>query len=76
MQGVPSSRNYSGGFASKLMAKDLNLAASSAEEVDQRCPLTFLAKHIFTEICKDGHETEDFSCVFRHYYSGKSEHNS
>ncbi|KAK8609694.1 hypothetical protein V6N13_093110 [Hibiscus sabdariffa] len=76
MQGVPSSRNYSGGFASKLMAKDLNLAASSAEEVDQRCPLTFLAKHIFTEICKDGHESEDFSCVFRHYYSGKSEHNS
>ncbi|XP_052484180.1 probable 3-hydroxyisobutyrate dehydrogenase, mitochondrial isoform X2 [Gossypium raimondii] len=46
MQGVPSSRNYSGGFASKLMAKDLNLAAASAEEVGQRCPLTFLAQNI------------------------------
>ncbi|KAA3484175.1 putative 3-hydroxyisobutyrate dehydrogenase, mitochondrial isoform X1 [Gossypium australe] len=106
MQGVPSSRNYSGGFASKLMsptltldfnfpisgfpldlsedgnifiltmqAKDLNLAAASAEEVGQRCPLTFLAQNIYTEICNDGHETEDFSCVFQHYYSGKSERN-
>ncbi|GMI89846.1 Hydroxyisobutyrate dehydrogenase 1 [Hibiscus trionum] len=74
MQGVPSSRNYSGGFASKLMAKDLKLAVASAEEVEQKCPLTFLAQHIYTEICKDGHETEDFSSVFRHYYSGKSEH--
>ncbi|KAB2089983.1 hypothetical protein ES319_A03G096300v1 [Gossypium barbadense] len=75
MQGVPSSRNYSGGFASKLMAKDLNLAAASAEEVGQRCPLTFLAPNIYTEICNDGHETEDFSCVFQHYYSGKSKRN-
>ncbi|MBA0556060.1 hypothetical protein Golob_026194 [Gossypium lobatum] len=106
MQGVPSSRNYSGGFASKLMsltltldfnfpisgfpldlsedgnifiltmqAKDLNLAAASAEEVGQRCPLTFLAQNIYTEICNDGHETEDFSCVFQHYYSGKGERN-
>ncbi|KAL1178609.1 hypothetical protein V6Z11_A03G107600 [Gossypium hirsutum] len=75
MQGVPSSRNYSGGFASKLMAKDLNLAAASAEEVGQRCPLTFLAQNIYTEICNDGHETEDFSCVFQHYYSGKSKRN-
>ncbi|MBA0765363.1 hypothetical protein Gotri_014574 [Gossypium trilobum] len=78
MQGVPSSRNYSGGFASKLMsltltldfnfpisglpldlsedgnifiltmqAKDLNLAAASAEEVGQRCPLTFLAQNMY-----------------------------
>ncbi|MBA0648274.1 hypothetical protein Goklo_016026 [Gossypium klotzschianum] len=75
MQGVPSSRNYSGGFASKLMAKDLNLAAASAEEVGQRFPLTFLAQNIYTEICNDGHETEDFSCVFQHYYSGKGERN-
>ncbi|XVF26333.1 hypothetical protein REPUB_Repub14bG0007200 [Reevesia pubescens] len=75
MQGVPSSQNYSGGFASKLMAKDLNLAAASAEEVGLKCPLTFLAQNIYTEICKDGHESEDFSCVFHHYYSGKSELN-
>ncbi|ONI11179.1 hypothetical protein PRUPE_4G091300 [Prunus persica] len=73
MEGVPSSRNYDGGFASKLMAKDLNLGATSAKEVGLKCPLTSQAQEIYTELCEDGHETEDFSCVFRHYYSGKNE---
>ncbi|CAK7345894.1 unnamed protein product [Dovyalis caffra] len=73
MEGVPASRNYAGGFTSKLMAKDLNLAATSAEEVGLQCPLTFQALEIYTELCKDGHESKDFSCVFRHYYSGKDE---
>ncbi|XP_065633902.1 probable 3-hydroxyisobutyrate dehydrogenase, mitochondrial isoform X2 [Quercus suber] len=40
MEGAPSSRNYDGGFASKLMAKDLNLAAESAKDIGQKCPLT------------------------------------
>ncbi|EOY25545.1 6-phosphogluconate dehydrogenase family protein isoform 4, partial [Theobroma cacao] len=57
MPGVPSSRNYSGGFASKLMAKDLNLAAASAEEVGVKSPLTFLAQNIYAEICENGHES-------------------
>ncbi|XP_024159014.1 probable 3-hydroxyisobutyrate dehydrogenase, mitochondrial isoform X2 [Rosa chinensis] len=73
MEGVPSSRNYDGGFASKLMAKDVNIAATSAKEVGLRCPLTSQAQEIYTELCEDGHETKDFSCVFRHYYSGKNE---
>lgn len=74
MEGVPSSRNYEGGFATKLMAKDLNLAKSSAEEVGVKCPLTFQAQDIYSGLCKDGHESKDFSCVFRHYYSGIDEH--
>uniref|UniRef100_A0A5B7BF25 3-hydroxyisobutyrate dehydrogenase n=1 Tax=Davidia involucrata TaxID=16924 RepID=A0A5B7BF25_DAVIN len=73
MDGVPSSRNYEGGFASKLMAKDLNLAAASAKEVGLKCPLTSQAEDIFMELCKEGHGTKDFSCVFRHYYYGKDE---
>ncbi|KAI8001987.1 hypothetical protein LOK49_LG09G01224 [Camellia lanceoleosa] len=73
MEGVPSSRNYDGGFASKLMAKDLNIAFASATEVGVKCPLTSHAKKIFTELCNHGHGMEDFSCVFRHYYSGKEE---
>ncbi|CAL5411671.1 unnamed protein product [Camellia sinensis] len=44
MEGVPSSRNYNGGFASKLMAKDLNIAFASATEVGVKCPLTSHAK--------------------------------
>uniref|UniRef100_A0A2N9J8V3 3-hydroxyisobutyrate dehydrogenase n=1 Tax=Fagus sylvatica TaxID=28930 RepID=A0A2N9J8V3_FAGSY len=73
MEGTPSSRNYDGGFASKLMAKDLNLAAESAKDIGQNCPLTSHALEIYTELCKDGQETKDFSCVFRHYYSGMDE---
>ncbi|OAY31581.1 probable 3-hydroxyisobutyrate dehydrogenase, mitochondrial [Manihot esculenta] len=73
MEGVPASKDYTGGFASKLMAKDLNLAATSAKEVGLRCPLTSHALEIYTKLCQDGHEMKDFSCVFRHYYFGKDE---
>ncbi|CAI9089604.1 OLC1v1024205C1 [Oldenlandia corymbosa var. corymbosa] len=49
MDAVPASRNYDGGFASKLMAKDLHLAVSSAKEVGLECPLTSHAEkmHLF-----------------------------
>ncbi|CAM8900445.1 unnamed protein product [Rhodiola kirilowii] len=74
MEGVPSSRNYEGGFAAKLMAKDLSLASLSAKEVGFKCPLTSQARGIFSKMCEDGHENEDFSCVFCHFYSGMDEH--
>ncbi|KAK9151154.1 hypothetical protein Syun_009463 [Stephania yunnanensis] len=73
MKGVPSSRNYDGGFSSKLMTKDLNLATLSAEELNLKCTLTSEAKKIYTKLCEEGHEQKDFSCVFRHYYSGLDE---
>lgn len=73
MKGVPSSRNYDGGFSSKLMAKDLKLAAESANEVGLNCPLASQAQNIYMEICNEGHEQKDFSCVFRHYYAGVDE---
>lgn len=73
MEGVPSSRDYNGGFASKLMAKDLNLAVESAELAGCKYPLTSEAQKIYTELCNGGHEAKDFSCAFRHYYSGTDE---
>ncbi|KAF9588946.1 hypothetical protein IFM89_017625 [Coptis chinensis] len=73
MEGVPSSRNYDGGFSSKLMAKDLKLAAESAEKVGLSCPLTTQAQKIYRELCDEGHDSKDFSCVFRQYYSGMDE---
>ncbi|XP_068496103.1 probable 3-hydroxyisobutyrate dehydrogenase, mitochondrial isoform X3 [Phaseolus vulgaris] len=75
MEGVPSSRDYIGGFASKLMAKDLNLAVESAKLAGCKFPLTSQAQNIYTELCSDGHEAKDFSCAFRHYYSGLDEPN-
>ncbi|KAL8512627.1 hypothetical protein ACS0TY_018932 [Phlomoides rotata] len=73
MDGVPASRNYDGGFATKLMAKDLNLATASAKEVGTTSPTAVLALEIFTQLCNEGHGTEDFSSVFRHYFGGKDE---
>eukprot|EP00256_Glycine_max_P051348 XP_014617349.1 probable 3-hydroxyisobutyrate dehydrogenase, mitochondrial isoform X4 [Glycine max] len=73
MEGVPSSGDYNGGFASKLMAKDLNLAVESAKLAGCKYPLTSQAQKIYTELCSVGHEAKDFSCAFRHYYSGIDE---
>lgn len=73
MEGVPSSRDYNGGFATKLMAKDLKLAVESAKEVSVRSQMMSLADKIYTDLCNQGHETKDFSCVFRLYFKGKDE---
>ncbi|XP_042454940.1 probable 3-hydroxyisobutyrate dehydrogenase, mitochondrial isoform X1 [Zingiber officinale] len=73
MKGVPSARNYDGGFTSKLMAKDLSLAMSAAAEVGFKCPITSEAHSIYRKMCEEGFVLKDFSCVFRHYYSGKDE---
>ncbi|KAL5199744.1 hypothetical protein ABZP36_020947 [Zizania latifolia] len=73
MLGVPSSRNYDGGFTSKLMAKDLDLAMASASGVDFKCPIGSQALEIYRKLCDDGCELKDFSCAFRHYYAGKDE---
>lgn len=49
MDGVPSSRNYEGGFMSNLMLKDLNLAQTSIKSVGLNCPLASQAAemHVF-----------------------------
>ncbi|CAN6200781.1 unnamed protein product [Urochloa humidicola] len=73
MEGVPSSRNYDGGFTSKLMAKDLDLAMASASGVGFKCPMGSEALEIYRKLCRDGCEPKDFSCAFRHYYAGKDE---
>ncbi|XP_031505026.1 probable 3-hydroxyisobutyrate dehydrogenase, mitochondrial isoform X2 [Nymphaea colorata] len=73
MEGVPSSRNYEGGFSCKLMAKDLGLASAAAQEVGFRSPLTSQLYEIYMETCGKGHSGKDFSCIFRHHYAGKDE---
>jgi len=73
MEGVPSSRNYSRGFTSKLMAKDLDLAMASASGVGFKCPMGSNALEIYRKLCEDGCELKDFSCAFQHYYSRKNE---
>ncbi|KAE8796164.1 putative 3-hydroxyisobutyrate dehydrogenase, mitochondrial [Hordeum vulgare] len=73
MAGVPSARNYDGGFTSKLMAKDLDLAMASASGVGFKCPMGSEALEIYRKLCDEGCEFKDFSCAFRHFYTGKDE---
>lgn len=39
MEGVPSSRGYKGGFASRLMVKDLGLAMQAAQHYQAPTPM-------------------------------------
>jgi 3-hydroxyisobutyrate dehydrogenase len=44
----PASRNYEGGFATKLMRKDLSLAESAAQEKGVATPITALSKQLYS----------------------------
>jgi 3-hydroxyisobutyrate dehydrogenase len=48
MTGVPSTRDYEGGFACDLMLKDLNLARDAASTVDLNMPLASSAHQVST----------------------------
>ena len=47
MQGVPSDRNYTGGFACDLMVKDLSLANASAGAAKTAMPMGALAQQLY-----------------------------
>lgn len=65
MEGVPSSRNYEGGFGTALMRKDLNLAQSAAVGTKSVTPMGALALHIYNLMCLHGYGKKDFSSVFK-----------
>lgn len=54
MEGVPSSRNYEGGFAVPLMKKDLNLALDAAKEVGALSEFTQAAVNYYGDCEKKG----------------------
>ena len=62
---VPASRNYTGGFATALMAKDLGLAAAAASDSKSTVPLGSLAYQIYTQMGAAGLDHKDFSSVFQ-----------
>jgi len=65
IEGIPSSNNYQGGFASQLMAKDLGLAQNAATVTKTPTPLGSLAHQIYRMMCNDGYDQLDFSSVFQ-----------
>ncbi len=66
MENVPSSRNYNGGFAVPLMAKDLNLANSAAQSSGIPLPLGSVALQMYRLLQNHGYSQKDFSSVFQY----------
>lgn len=67
LENVPSSRGYSGGFATDLMVKDLGLAANAAMQVHQPIALGALTQQLFQEFSNQGHGGLDFSAIIKKY---------
>ena len=63
MENVPSSRDYSGGFAAELMTKDLGLAQESAQTTGSSTPMGSLALQLYRMMIKRGEGKLDFSAV-------------
>ena len=68
MENVPSSNGYQGGFMSKLMQKDLNLAMQTAEDTHVETPMGAKATELY-----DAHAVEngdkDFSSIMARHDS-------
>ena len=62
MENVPSSNHYQGGFMSKLMQKDLNLALQTAKETDVTTPMADRAAELYADHVKN-HSDKDFSSI-------------
>ncbi|KAG8886470.1 hypothetical protein FRB97_002981 [Tulasnella sp. 331] len=65
-QSPPCERDFKGGFASKLMLKDLNLALNAAKTVSVPLPLGSSSIRVYEEVSQDDDlGGRDFSVVFR-----------
>ncbi len=62
---VPSSRDYTNGFASALMLKDLRLAEQAGLEAGLPLPLGGLAAALFGMFVRAGHGELDYSAIIR-----------
>lgn len=71
MEGVPSSRGYTGGFGSALMSKDLGLVLDAAKQVGAELPLGEQAAALYRALSSEGgpgggYAGKDFSVVYEH----------
>jgi 3-hydroxyisobutyrate dehydrogenase len=66
---APASRDYSGGFGTDLMLKDLGLASEAARQVRQPVMLGCLAQQLYQTFSKQGHGALDFSAIIKLYRS-------
>lgn len=66
MEGVPSARGYTGGFACNLMVKDLGLATAAANNSSPRLglPMGGLAHQLYMLMSAHGAGGKDFSALY------------
>jgi 3-hydroxyisobutyrate dehydrogenase len=60
----PANRDYAPGFKTRLMLKDLRLAAKAAEQAGARTPLCEAAARLYSRYESEGGGENDFSGVF------------
>ncbi|CDG81051.1 3-hydroxyisobutyrate dehydrogenase [Janthinobacterium agaricidamnosum] len=68
METAPASRNYSGGFGTALMLKDLGLAQQSALSAHAATPLGGLTRQLFQMHQQNGHGQLDFSSIVQLFH--------
>jgi len=67
METVPSSNHYNGGFASKLMLKDLKLCEEAAVSSGSFIEMARKSVEIYERICENERDAaRDFSSVYEH----------
>lgn len=71
MDGVPAARDYQGGFAVDLMAKDLSLAASAANSIKHPLLLGGEAQQIYNLLSQHGYGQLDFGSIYKFLAAAK-----
>ncbi|CAO1636804.1 unnamed protein product [Parajaminaea phylloscopi] len=62
----PAERDWEGGFAARLQAKDLKLALQAAEQVGLPIPMAMLASRVYDALEKrEEYRNKDFSVAFK-----------
>ena len=62
---APSNRDYTGGFATALMLKDLKLAQNAAQSAGANTPLGAEAAQLYSLFAAQGHAGIDFSGIIQ-----------
>lgn len=63
---APANRDYSGGFGSALILKDLNLAIDAAEACGAQLPLGPIAAKLYAHMVDQGLGEKDFSVAYKY----------
>jgi 3-hydroxyisobutyrate dehydrogenase len=62
---APSSRNYTGGFGTDLMIKDLGLATEAAAQINQPATMVTTALKLYKDLSSQGDGALDFSAIIK-----------